>query len=453
MQDHGGRRPPPPPSENTAHDTMDATDDTTRPRPHRAPASLRPDRAPAALAAVLALAACGDGDRAASPCPYPADGPRPVHEVADPGRWLSDVPTWHVREDAVLGAASPDGDGVVLEGVDDAATGPGGRTYVADGAAGRVWTFDADGDAVGRLGDREGSPGTPGGHLEVGVGPGDTLRAFDPGRLLETTFDSAGRRLDTAFVSPEGGFGPAPEVAYGRRGELHRLGWGGFVASLEEALGGRDEGIARGEVDLQRLSRGDGTWTTLARVPSVEVRVTERGLADAPFAPRPLWDAVDEGLWWADSREYLLTRLSADGDTLCRVRVDVDAPRVSGEDRRRFREAGDVDPYSHNLRQKTRRARKDVPIPDRRPALRGLVGADDGGVWVRPAPERWGTRPDSATWHAFDAEGRLVARVRLPADLRPLEVGRDRVLGVRSRPAGLEHVDRVVRLEVVREGS
>lgn len=436
-----------------ADEEMDETVDKTPSEPAFRPAA----RATAALAAVLtaapALAACGGGERAATPCPYPADGPRPAYEVADPGRWLSDVPVWHVREDVVLGAASPDGDGVVLEGVDDAESGAGARIHVADGATGRVWVFAADGDTVGRLGDREVSPGTPGGFLEVGVGPGDTLRAFDPGTQLETTFDSAGRRLDTAFVSREGGFGPAPEVAYDRRGVLYRLGWGGFVASLEKALGGRNEGIVRGEVALERLSRADGTWTSLTRVPSVEVRVTERGLAEAPFAPRPLWDAVDEGLWWADSREYLLTRLSADGDTLCRVRVDVDAPRVSEEDRRRFREAEDVDPYSLNRRQKLRRAREEVPLPDRRPALRDLVGTDDGGVWVRPAPERWGTRPDSATWHAFDGEGRLVARVRLPADLRPLEVGPGHVLGVRRRSSGLEHVDQVVRLEVVREGG
>lgn len=431
---------------------MDGTDDTT-PGPHREPALSPAAGTASALAAVLALAACGDGDRADTPCPHPAGGAHPVHEVADPGRWLSDVPVWHVREDVVLGAASPDGEGAVLEGVDDAETGRAGRIHVADGATGRVRVYAADGDTVGRLGGGATPPGSPGGHLEVGAGPGDTLRVFDAATLLETTFDSAGRRIDTAFVSRQGGFGPAPEVAYDRRGALYRLGWGGFVASLEAALGGRDEGIVRGEVALERLSRGDGTWTTLARVPSVEVRVTERGLADAPFAPRPLWDAVDEGLWWADSREYLLTRLSADGDTLCRVRVDVDAPRLSEEDRRRYRAAEDVDPYSFNRRQQLRRAREEVPLPDRRPALRDLVGAPDGGVWVRPAPERWGTRPDSATWHAFDAGGRLVARVRLPADLRPLEVGPGHVLGVRSRSVGLEHVEQVVRLEVVRDGG
>lgn len=448
----GDGRPAPRPATDRPHRHMDETD------PNHSPCSV-PDLRPAArgaavLGLALAVAACGDrgpGDPADSPCPYPAGGPRPVHEAADPGRWLSDVPTWHVRETSVLGAASPDGDGVVLEGVDDVEAGAGGRVHVADGASGRVWTFAADGDTVRRLGGEEASPGPPNSFLETGVGPGDTLRAFHLRSLRETVFDTAGRLLDTASVSEAGGFGPSPEIAYDRRGTLYRLGWRSFGPSLGEALEGRSEGVARGEVTLERWSKEDGAWSPIAPVPGVEVHVSREELRDAPFAARPLWDAVDEGLWWADSRAYLLTRLSADGDTVCRVRVDVDPPEVSEEDRRAFLEAEDVDEYAFNRRQRVRRARAGMPLPDRRPALRDLVGAGDGGVWVRPAPETWSARPDTVTWHAFDADGELVARVRLPRDVRPERVGRDFVLGVRRVPAGLDHVDRVVRLEVVRE--
>lgn len=428
-------------------------DETDRLDPSRPRAAARSAAAPALLA--LALAACGGppGGEAASPCPYPAGGPRPAHEVADPGGWLSDVPTWHVREQAVLGAASPDGDAVVLEGVEDAEAGPGGRVHVADGAAGRVWTFAAGGDTVRRLGGGTASPASRRAVLALGGGPGDTLRVFDVKRLRETTFDSAGRLLDTASVSGAGGFGPAPEVAYDRRGALYRLGWGAFVPSLRAELGEEGEGVARGEVALERWSRRNGAWTTLARVPSIEVYRTEQGIRDAPFAPRPLWDAADEGLWWADSRRYRLVRLSADGDTLCRVRVDVDPPEVSGEDRRAYLQAEDVDRYSVNRRRRLRRAREEMPLPDRRPVLRDLVGAEGGGVWVRPAPETWNARPDTVTWHAFDADGRLAARVRLPADVRPLRAGPEHVLGVRSLPAVPDHAEQVVRLEVVRGGG
>lgn len=429
----------------------------------RAPADRRGQRgsplrrhASRAAIAALALTAAGCGGEGAgggtpSPCPYPPDGAAPVHRVDDPGGWLSGVPVRHVREAATFGAAAPDADsGVVLRDVGDVEVGPGDTVWVADSGTGRIRAFGTGGDTVRSLGGRGTRPGRFLDLLELGVGPGDTLRAFDLRLVRETRFALSGGLLGTSPVPGAAGAGPSPDPAYDARGRLYRLGWEDFASSVRAALGDRSEGVVRGEVTLQRWTAGDSAWTDLATVPSPEVYVRDEGPLDAPFAARPLWDAAPGGgVWYADSREYLLTRLSAAGDTACRVRVDVERPRVTEEDRRAFLRAEDVVPFSHVRQRRMQEIRRRMPIPERRPALAGLAAAADGGVWVRPAPDHWGVRPDTVTWHAFSPAGEPEARVRLPGDVRVMWVGRDVVLGVRRIPSGLDHVDRVVRLEVV----
>lgn len=408
----------------------------------------------AALLAAALLATCGEpapGDGAGTACPYPAaGGPRAVVRHDDPDGWLSDVPVRTTREARVLGAPSSAVDtAVALERVSDAAVDGAGHVYAADVETGRIWRFGDPGHRARRVGADGRWPLRNAGAQALGTGPGDTLRAFDLRLRTEAVFDTAGRLVGTRRPTDPRGFGPAASVAYDGRGRLHRLGYGPFAASLRAATGGRTGVVGRGEVVIERWSRRDSAWTGIAGVPGVEVYVSEGGLGDAPFGRRPLWDAGPDGsVWHADSGEYLLTRFSPSGDTLCRVDVDVDPPAVSEADRRAFLQAEDVGEYRYNARMRLRRMRRQMPLPRRRPVLERLLASAGGGVWVRPAPGTWNARPDTVTWHAFSARGELEARVRIPGDVRVERVGQGFVLGVRRTGTG---VDRVVRLEVVPE--
>lgn len=407
-----------------------------------------------ALAAALAAGACGgagpsDGSRPA--CPYPAGGPTPVHREADPAGWLSDVPVWHTEARRVLGVAdTTTASGPVLRDVVDAARPASGRVVVADAGAQRVRLLAGTGREIRSLG--RGGPGPEPfyGLAAVGVGPGDTLRAFDAEIWRETVFAPSGDTVATSSPPSRGPTLATVDLAYGESAALYHESYEPFGEALERAVGDRDQAAARSKVVLERWARDDGRWRGLATVPSVRVFFDRGEIYDAPFAPRPLWSpAAGGGVWYADSGEYLLTRFSAAGDTLCRVRVDVDPPAVTEEDRRAYRDAEDVNPYSAVMRNQIRKLRRLMPIPDRRPALADLVAAEGGGVWVRPSPERWNASPDTVTWHAFARSGELVARVRLPGGLRPERVSRDGVLGVRHAGAG---VDQVVVLEVLKGG-
>jgi hypothetical protein len=67
---------------------------------------------------------------------------------------------------------------------------------------------------------------------------------------------------------------------------------------------------------------------------------------------------------------------------------------------------------------------------------------DAGNVWVADYDDR--IRPPGA-WSVHDPNGRLSARIRMPARFRPMHIGEDFVLGVKRDDFDVEHV-RMYRL-------
>lgn len=71
----------------------------------------------------------------------------------------------------------------------------------------------------------------------------------------------------------------------------------------------------------------------------------------------------------------------------------------------------------------------ETPIPERRPAYGDLILDAGGGLWVAvyahvsDAPERW---------QVFDGRGVWLGAVAMPEGFRPLSVGPDRILGIRT---------------------
>jgi hypothetical protein len=390
-------------------------------------------------------------------CPYPGDGPVRTLRLPAPGEWEG-VPVRSTREVLSLGgAAAPDS--ADPGAVSDVAAGPDGELLVADARAGRVLVFSASGELLRRVSPPDSvSRGRFGGALRLGVGPGDTLRVFERQRWRESVFDGGGALVRTrGFGRREAPRGP-PDVRFDGRGGLYHLAYEGFQPSVEEELGvelqealqdstGR---VGRGAVTLDRWSPSDSAWRTLARMRSTRFYVSrDAGLRDAPFAPGPVWATVPGGgVWIADTGEYVLTRLSTAGDTLCRIRVDREAPEVSDEERSAYREASDAATRSIIQLRDIRRTRSELPVPERRPALDALHVDGSGHLHVRPAPETWPGR--AGELHVFGADGRPRARIRVPGNVRVLRVTEDAVLGLRG--GGGDPVE-VVKLEISGPGG
>lgn len=278
---------------------------------------------------------------------------------------------------------------------------------------------------------------------------GDTLRAFDFALWRLTVFDPEHELVRTEAPPASPHIGQIFEVGFDGAGRLYQLSYEGFEASLLEALDGRTDVVVRGRNALGRWDAASGRWIDLLTVPSVEVYFSG-GLADAPFGRRPLWAIRPEGgLWYADSGEYALRRVDADGRTECRFAVRSPPPPVTAADRERYRSADDAENVSEARRRRIRERRREIPLPDRKPALERLHVASDGRVWVRPnLPASGSPEGDpAAEWHVWSPDGRLLARALLPPDFLPRRIDRDSLLGIRRRPLDEDYV---VTLEIAR---
>jgi len=76
----------------------------------------------------------------------------------------------------------------------------------------------------------------------------------------------------------------------------------------------------------------------------------------------------------------------------------------------------------------------DMPIQEARRAWDRLVVADEGGAWLRRTGDAEaamaGVPPEYRVWDVFDAEGVFVGPMRLPANVRPVQVRGESVLTV-----------------------
>jgi hypothetical protein len=89
-------------------------------------------------------------------------------------------------------------------------------------------------------------------------------------------------------------------------------------------------------------------------------------------------------------------------------------------------------------RAERRRQLEAYPVNETFPAFYSLMTDRDGNAWL-PA---W-VRPGQASapqWTVLTAGGQLLARVRMPAGLKPLEIGLDYVVGTTGDELGVQHM-------------
>ena len=291
-----------------------------------------------------------------------------------------------------------------------------GHLYVSDATARSIVVLDTSGVLIRSLGGPGEGPGEFTGVVKLGIGPGDTVHAFDYGQWRQSTFMASGELVSTTPFPPSAEIGQIPELTFDATGRLYHLSYAGFAESLMEALGGRGGVRARGEVALTRWKVDEGDWAVLTQVPSIEV-FFQGGLVDAPFGRRPLWAPDGQGgVWYADSGEYTLTKYSGSGEIECVVEVQYAPPVVSAEDRRAYYEAADMTGVDEARLARVRENRRSMDVPDAQPALRRLIVTDSGWIWIQPnTPPIEGEGLEG--WHVLSPGGSPIATALLPTDL------------------------------------
>jgi hypothetical protein len=297
-----------------------------------------------------------------------------------------------------------------------------------------------------------------GAHLRTtgrqGDGPGEFQR---PRLLLALPGDSVlvvdGRRA--SVLDPEGSF--ARDFVLGGTGgsvtTIGRLADGSFIATAG-ALGGGDlaNGFQRPDVMLVGLTLDGAVRDTIVTVPGTEgvLRMQSSGgeitsitVMRPPFIRRTVYAAAGDGLVVATQETPEVRMFGGDGALLRIVRTGIPMPVVTEEHLeawyQRQREA-----MPEELRAQSSERPEWEHAGTVVPPYESLEFDDAGNLWIADYDDRIRT-PN--TWSVHDAEGRLLARIRLPRGFRPLHIGNDFVVGVERDDLDVEHV-RMYRIRI-----
>jgi len=310
---------------------------------------------------------------------------------------------------------------------------PDGGVALAVGASSEVRFYDAQGALRAAYGGRGDGPGEF--RLLAGIGHagGDTVWAWDFGAARASLLTATDGVVASVSLRP-----PLPAgVLVGRRSDgslvVGQL-WGSGSAGAPES-----EGLVRDLSAYARYAPDGALADTLGLFPGREVLHRLEGrrmtMGVAPFARAASHALVGDDLIVGDQVDRELTLLGRQGPVRIRWSgppLDVTAAEVAA-----WKDA-QVEAAEATDRPSVRAWLEDVPIPERRPAYGALVAGADGAIWVgayAPPGEV------AASWDVFDAEGRWLATVTMPARFRLLAAAADRVLGVSRDALDVERVE------------
>lgn len=309
-----------------------------------------------------------------------------------------------------------------------------GRIVVANAGTAEIRIFDGDGGhlrSVGREGD---GPGEFRAIDFMSVFGGDSIIVYDgnSSQRRVSVFGPDGS-LERLYRLPEGVVGSIEEVGVLNDGSL-------IVA--QRAPVPRETGVFRPPITLKVVSTTGDRADVVGEFPGPEVSIVspEGGgfLASlVPFGRNVHYSASGERIAVGTDDAFSLRLYDAAGGVVRIIRQS--APRVSPPD------GGFADMEREILesaqdavrRERLEVAFEQMPRHSELPAF-GAIHADrQGRVWVE---EYQPPRIERSRWQVFAADGSFIGNVRLPANVRLLDVGRDRLLGLHVDPLGIQRV-------------
>lgn len=405
--------------------------------PHTPPPPVIPSRPPPAArpcALLLALMTAGGcGSDAGS--------------TSDP--FADNLWTLSERELRIGSVDDPD---YVIGFIRDMASGPDGLLYTLEWGEGSIRRWTPDGEPAGTIGRRGEGPGEF--EQPSGLGFfGDSLWVWDMDARRVSYFDLDGEFLGS--VSPRvdvGGAGESPPRPD------RPLRDGTFVGTSPRWA----HAIADGTLKESAYAHMDAEGAALSRIWAMPLEprdvfaiMNDDGIGGR-FGSQPFGDGYgssigDDGLLVLEARAWTgtgdpavtVTKIALSGDTLFTATVPYDPVPLSSE---RFDSAAaaiveDWSGYGRPVDEADIRAA--MYRPEYLPAVRGLMRAGDGTIWMRRFdPVESETGESMIESWVLDAEGVPLARALFPARVRVAVIDGDTVWGIETDELGVQYIVR-----------
>lgn len=419
---------------------------------------MRANRVVGLVVVVVVTAACGEvgGGQWAGSVTDSAG----VEIVSNAGQGMwTEADAWTVEEELKIGTLEGDPD-YMFGQVGFLTVDSNGRIYVLDAQAQQIKVYSAEGVYEQTIGGRGSGPGELLGATFVLMAPGDTLVVPDLNNLRISRFAPDGTSLGSSPLNlQEHG---VPLVFVGTPS--------GVLVRQEREFSFPGQPEIEDPQDALVTFTADGTvLDTLKTFPAGE---TIRLSGGAPefnfFSPEPVWTVGDDlTLYYAVNDDYRIGVYSAEGDLERVIEMPFERELVAERDKEAlltFLEQAWTDagvPGEAITQLKSR-----VSFGEFFPAFASMRAGPQETIWVQhgQAPsdlsdeefENYNPLEDSGgpDWDVFDAAGRYLGVVTLPARFAPRLILGDRIYGVWRDELDVQYVMkmRVLGIREYREG-
>lgn len=328
--------------------------------------------------------------------------------------------------------------------------GSDGKVYVLDTQAREVRVFDQSGQHLHNIGGPGTGPGEFGQALvALMLTPGDTVLVPDIMQQRVNRYAPDGRSMGQFAIPFDAGIPMRWEQTPDRRivQQVRIMTMPGQQAPGATPVDPVDRLLIRGY---------DGTLTdTLMTFDSGE---TFNFAGESPqirlFEPEPMWSiGLDGTVFFGINSDFSIEMRNQNGEPVRVVRLPTERKPVTDSDRTTFRTmmeelfaAQGVPPQA--LSQLTSM----IQFADFYPAYANIMGGPDNTMWVqrvRTAAEATASGESfnpqegdsgSRTWDVFDAEGRYLGTIDMPARFQPMHVVDNTVYGVGRDDLDVQYV-------------
>ncbi len=378
------------------------------------------------LVATLGSSAChGSGSPPAGAVAVDSSG---VIVVTNSAELMASVPRWTVAVEHRVELGSDASPETALSRVVDVLPRPRGEVVVATRQPPHGLGFTADGSVAATRGGEGEGPGEFSGMSSIAALPGDSIAVWDPEALRLSVFAADGRFARDVDLK-------AAVLPVDRAWSVLRRTPSGALAVFTVASfgAGRDVPLYRLSAESPVMDASGAVTGSLGPFPGVEMFNTEWGFGSAFFGAQSYAAVAGEDLvvgdgalpelrWYAlDGTLERVARWPSGGRELTPAVLDSVKERVV---------AGAPEAHRAALRAQL----KELPVPERRPALSDVLVSDVGEIWVGNYPGALAAKSMARflerRWLVFSADGSLVAKATTPEGFQPYAVMGARVWGV-----------------------
>lgn len=314
-----------------------------------------------------------------------------------------------------------------------------GGIVVASAGTGELRVHDPDGRLRRTIGRKGQGPGEFGRLFWAGRWRGDSIAAWDAQLARLTVFGSDGTYARTL----------SPNVPLGLSPRVHGVLDDGSVvlaSGMEPSRGmAMSPGVRRDTTTLVVVAPDGTVRDTLGRFPGPEqyLMMPPGGgfvMHPLPFGRTTAVAAQGAQVAVGSGDAYQVALYDADRGLRSLVRAERGRRRVTPDDVERYRASmvamgAEGDAFARRQREQFLR---EVPFPDRMPALTAILPDGRGNWWIQEPPGEGAS--GASLWNLVSGDGRLMGTLRAPAGLSIQEIGKDWVLAVALDANDVEHV-------------